>query len=149
MPAEPWANVENSRRTTSETTRCAAPAASPERVAPSALSSGLEFYDPTPQSDHRGVGAVVGVQFGEDAFDSSLHGFFGDRELIRDLLVGKPFGDQTEDADFGRGQRVIGDMESPQAMSARTTARMRTNSTFLSRPMRALFFSRRSTFDVK
>jgi hypothetical protein len=45
MPAEPWANVENSRRTTRETTRCAASAASPERVAPGALSSGLEFDD--------------------------------------------------------------------------------------------------------
>lgn len=53
MPAEPWANVENSRRTTRETTRVAASAASPERVAPSALSSSLEFDDSALQPESK------------------------------------------------------------------------------------------------
>ncbi len=53
MPAEPWANVENSRRTTSETTRWPASAASPERVPLGALSSGLEFDDSALQPSQR------------------------------------------------------------------------------------------------
>jgi hypothetical protein len=67
------------------------------------------------------VRAVVGVQFGEDALDSALDGFFGDRELIRDLLVGEPLGNQTEDADFRRGQRLLpADRRLEQASAERT-----------------------------
>ena len=41
------------------------------------LSSELEFNDPAFESDHRGVGAIVGAQLGKDAPDLALHGVFG------------------------------------------------------------------------
>ena len=56
------------------------------------------------------MGSVVGSQFGEDVPHSTLDGFFADRELIGNLLVGVAGGNQTQDRDFPRGQGVIGGM---------------------------------------
>lgn len=56
------------------------------------------------------MGSVVGSQFGEDVLDSALDAFFADRELLGDLFVGIPSGNQTQDAYFRRGQGIIGDM---------------------------------------
>ena len=70
----------------------------------------LNLDDSALQTDHRGVGPVVGTQFGEDVPDLALDCLFADRELRGNLFVGIPFRDQPQDADFRRGQRVIGGM---------------------------------------
>ena len=72
------------------------------------LSGELRFDDSALQPDHRGVGSVVGAQFGEDVPDLTLDGLFADRELSRNYLVGIARGNQIKDADFRRGQSVIG-----------------------------------------
>jgi hypothetical protein len=59
------------------------------------------------QTDQCGVGSVVGAQFGEDVPDLALDGFFADGELRGNLLVGIPFGNQPQDTDLRRCQRVI------------------------------------------
>jgi len=83
-------------------------AISPERAVPRLFQvSLLEFDDAALQADHGGVSAVVGAQFGEDILDSAFDGLFGNRELIGNLFVGIPGGDQTQDRDFRRSQGVI------------------------------------------
>jgi len=72
--------------------------------------SELKLDDSALQTDHRGVGSVVGAQFGEDVSDLALDGFFADRELRGNLFVSIPFGNQTQDTDFRWGQGVIGGM---------------------------------------
>src|SRR5215470_13732084 len=67
-----------------------------------------QIYDSPLQSDHGGMGPVVGAEFGEDVFDSALDRFFSDRELIRDLLVGISGSNQTQNSDFCWCQNVIG-----------------------------------------
>src|SRR5271157_4127796 len=47
----------------------------------------LQFDDPSLHANHGGVGSIVCAQLGKDGLDSALHGFLGDRELIRDLFV--------------------------------------------------------------
>src|SRR6202045_5442214 len=74
------------------------------------LLSELKLDDSALQTDHRGVSSVVGAQFGEDVSDLALDGFFTDGELRGNLFVGLPFANQTQDAHFSRGQRVIGGM---------------------------------------
>ncbi len=64
------------------------------------LSSELKFDDPAFEPDHRGVGAIVGVQLGEDAPDLTLDGVFGHREQRRNLFIGIALGDQAQDAHF-------------------------------------------------
>ena len=54
--------------------------------------------------------SIIGAQLGKYALDSTLDGFLGDRELIRDLLVGIPSGDQAQHTDFCRGQGIIRSM---------------------------------------
>ena len=53
------------------------------------------------------MGPVVGAQFGEDVLDSAFDGLFGDRELISNLFVGIPGGNQTQDTDFPWSEGVI------------------------------------------
>jgi hypothetical protein len=56
------------------------------------------------------VGSVLGLKFGKDVPDLALHCVLAGRELRRDLLVGIPLGNQTQDTDFRRGQRIVGGM---------------------------------------
>ena len=60
---------------------------SPKGVVQITLSSELKFDNSALQTYHRGVGSVVGAQFGEDVSNPALDRFFGDRQLIRDLLI--------------------------------------------------------------
>ena len=83
---------------------------SPKRLARNTLSSELKFDNSALQTYHRGVGSVVGTQFGEDVSDLTLDGFLADRELRGNRFVGISLGNQTQDADFSCGQRVIGGM---------------------------------------
>ena len=57
--------------------------------------------------DHGRLRSVVGAQFGKDVLDSPLDGLLGDRELIRDLLIGISGCDQAEHVDFCRRQGII------------------------------------------
>jgi len=66
--------------------------------------------NPALESDHGGVGSVLGAQFGEDVPDLALHRVLAGRELRRDLFVGIPLGNETQDTDFRRGQRIVGGM---------------------------------------
>ena len=70
----------------------------------------LQLDDSSLQSDHRGVGSIVGAQFRKDVLDSTLDGFLGDRELIRNLLVRIAGRDQSQHGDFRRRQGIIGRM---------------------------------------
>src|SRR5258707_15865491 len=82
----------------------------PKRRARNTLLSELKLDDSALQTDHRGVGSVVGAQFGEDVPDLSLDRFFADRKLRRNLFIGIPFRNQSQYTDFRWGQRVIGGM---------------------------------------
>ena len=53
-------------------------------------------------ADHCGVRSIIGPQLGRDVLDSTLDGFLGDLQLIRDLRVGIPSGDQAQHADLCR-----------------------------------------------
>ena len=74
------------------------------------LLSELKLDDSALQTDHRGVGSVVGPQLGENASDLALDGLFADGKLRGNLFVGIPFANQTQDTDFRWGQGVIGGM---------------------------------------
>jgi hypothetical protein len=63
---------------------------------------GLQFDDSSLQADHRGVGSIVGAQFGKNALDSAFDRFLGDRKLIRNLLVCISCRDQSQNIDFRR-----------------------------------------------
>src|ERR1700735_98990 len=80
----------------------------PKRFVLTTLSSELRFDDSALQPDHRGVGSVVGAQFGEDVPDLALDGLFADRELIRNFLVCMAGCNQIKDAYLRWGQSVIG-----------------------------------------
>ncbi len=103
-PGQPWPNVENRRRirTLVELRRGPNATESPKRAVGS-LFRVLQFDDSALQPYHGGVGSVVGAQFGEDVLDSAFDGFFGDGELISNLFVGIPGGNQTQDTDFPWG----------------------------------------------
>ena len=95
MPGQPRANVENNRRKGSlgyrlGNSRCDG---NPKESRAVTLSSDLRFNNAALYADHGSVGAVVGAQLGEDVLDSALNGFFGNRELIGNLLVGISGGD--------------------------------------------------------
>src|SRR5712664_4280385 len=90
-----------------EVTRCPAQPESLKRTAENTLSGKLELDDSAFQADHGGMRSVVGPQFGQDVSDLALDGFFADRKLGSNLFVGIPFGNQAQDTDFRRGQRVI------------------------------------------
>jgi hypothetical protein len=67
----------------------------------------LQLDDASLQADHRRLRSVAGAQFGKDVLDSPLDGFLGDRELIRDLLIGISGCDQAEHVDLCRRQGII------------------------------------------
>src|ERR1700688_3462727 len=52
-----------------------------KRAAKLTLLRKLKLNDSALHADHRGVGSVVGAQFGEDVPDLTLDSFFADREL--------------------------------------------------------------------
>src|SRR5258707_851102 len=81
-----------------------------KRSAQATLLSYLNLDDSALHPDHRGMGTVVGAQFGEDVPDLALDSLFADRELCSNLIVGIPFGDQPQDTDLRWGQGVIGGM---------------------------------------
>ena len=60
-----------------------------------------------PHSDHRGVGSIVGAQFGKDILDASLDDVLRDRELRGNLFIGIPGGDQPKHIDFTGRQGFI------------------------------------------
>ena len=70
----------------------------------------LQFDDPSLHANHGGLGAIIGVQLRKDGFDPALNGFFRNRELICDLLVGIACGNQSQHSDFRRRQCVVGSM---------------------------------------
>src|SRR5208283_523641 len=109
-PGAPCANVEKSRRKINlgKVTSFPIRAGSPKRLMRITLSSELKLYDSAPQTDHGGMGPVMRAQFGEDVPDLALDGLFANRELSSYLFVGIPFGNQPQDTDFRRGQKVIG-----------------------------------------
>src|SRR5580765_1101341 len=74
------------------------------------LLSYLNLDDSALQTDRRGVGTVVGAQFGEDVPDLTLDRFFADRKLRRNLFIGISFRNQAQDTHFCRSQGVIGGM---------------------------------------
>jgi hypothetical protein len=47
----------------------------------------LKLNNSALQTDHGGMGSVVGAQFGEDVPDLALDGVFSDRQLNRNLFV--------------------------------------------------------------
>ena len=70
------------------------PSKGPSRIT---LLSYLNLDDSALQTDHRGVGTVVGAQFGEDVPDLALDRFFADRKLRGNLFIGIPFRNQAQD----------------------------------------------------
>ena len=62
--------------------------------------SELGFDDAALHANRGGMGSVVSAQFGEDVLDSALDGFFGDRELIRNLFIRIPRRNQAQHTDF-------------------------------------------------
>ena len=73
---------------------------SPKRLVRNTLSSELKFDDSALQSYHRGVGSVVGAQFGEDVSDLALDSFFAQRKLRGNLFVGISARNQPQDLNF-------------------------------------------------
>jgi hypothetical protein len=67
----------------------------------------LQLDDSSLHADHGGVRSIIGAQLRKDGLDSTLDGFLGDLELIRDLLVGIAGRDQAQHTDLCRGQGVI------------------------------------------
>ena len=75
----------------------------------------LELDDAPLHADDRRVRPIVGVEFRKNALDSALDGVFGHAELIRNLLVRVPGGDEMQHCDFCWSQglvgHVLGDLE--------------------------------------
>jgi len=116
VPGQPPANVEYRRRTDApfRTTllSCAVlkSTETPKRVKWSlfrvlgfrvwASLMELQLDDPALQPDHGCLSSVVGAQLREDTLHSPLDGFFGDRELIGNLLIRISGGNQPQHVDF-------------------------------------------------
>jgi hypothetical protein len=69
-----------------------------------------EVNDSSLQADDRRVRPVIGVEFRKNALDAPFDGVFCDAELIGNLLVRVPVGDQAQHHQFGRCQRLIADV---------------------------------------
>lgn len=52
------------------------------------------------------LGAVAGVDLGEEVVDVALDGAFGDDESLGDLAVGKTGGDEGEHFGFSGGEPI-------------------------------------------
>src|SRR6266478_9296464 len=109
-PGRPWAKVENSRRTIPQGYGLTAPRRDPQKGDSKDSFGRSELDDPALESDHGGVGSILGTQFGEDVPDLALHRVLAGRELRRNLFVVIPLGDEPQDTDFRRGQRIVGGM---------------------------------------
>jgi hypothetical protein len=48
---------------------------------------GLQFEDPTPETDGDRMGAIISTKLGEDAFNVTFDSLLRDRKLIGDYLV--------------------------------------------------------------
>src|SRR5262249_816635 len=117
IPGNPVANVENSRRkgTLCDVNGCPISGRAPEewcrpprRVVPSPLSSRLQLDDAALDPDHRRVRPIRGSELGQDVLDAAFHGVFRDLELVGDLLVRVPRGDQLQDVDFRLRKGIVG-----------------------------------------
>ncbi len=72
----------------------------------------LHFWDgaspfgpqPVAGGNQRGLGAVVGVEFAEDAANVVAHGFFGDVEPLGDLPVGETRREPLQDLSLAPGE---------------------------------------------
>jgi hypothetical protein len=70
----------------------------------------VEFDDSALQVDHDSVGSVVSARFGEDASDSALRRFFGDREPRGNLFICTPARNRPQDLDCSCVQSIICDV---------------------------------------
>src|SRR3984957_20456699 len=109
-PGGPWAKVENRRRTIPRGYGLTAPRGDPHMSDFRDSFGRSELNDPALEPDHGGVGSVLGAQFGEDVPNLTLHRVLAGRQLRRDLFVGIPLGNETQDTDFCRRQRIVGGM---------------------------------------
>src|SRR5271154_5683642 len=94
-PGEPYAKLENSRRTTPQGYALTAPRGNTQKADSRDTFERSELDDPALEPDHRGVGSVLGAQFGEDVADLAFHRILAGRELRRDLFVGIAVGNKT------------------------------------------------------
>jgi len=103
VPGKPLAKVENRRRISPwARLEDSGRERKPQKGGIFTLLSGLEFDDAALNPDHGGVCAIIGTQLGEDVLDAPFDGFFAERELSSDLLVGIPIGNQTQDRKLAR-----------------------------------------------
>ena len=70
----------------------------------------LQLDDPSLQTDHRRLGSVVGAQLGKNVLDSPLDRLLGDRQLIRNLLIGISGCDQPQHVDLCGREGIVGCM---------------------------------------
>ena len=70
----------------------------------------LELDDSSLQTDDGSVRPIIGIQFRKDALDSPLDRVLRDAELIGNLLVRVPRGDEAQHDHFGRCQGLIADV---------------------------------------
>jgi len=94
-PGAPPAKFEKSRRTTMLGYKVRNLDSKPERARQNTLWSDrlLNLYNSALHSNHGGVGAIIGPQFGEDVSDLALHRVFTHGQLRCDLFIGIAFGD--------------------------------------------------------
>ena len=111
VPGQPSGNVEKRRCKTDPVLRLPIfrnnrnPKKRTERTPISRRSR--EVDDSAFQPDGNGVGAIVGIQFRENIFDVTLHGFFRDGELGGYLFVGIPTRNQPQNFNFPLGQGIV------------------------------------------
>src|SRR5271165_6024987 len=67
----------------------------------------LQLDNSSLYADRCGVGSIVSTQLGKDGFNSTLDSFFGDRELVGDLLISIASCDQAKNIDFCRRQCIV------------------------------------------
>ena len=67
----------------------------------------LQLDDSSLHADRCGLRSIVSTQLGKDGFNSTLDGFFGDRELVGDLLISIASRDQAKNVDFCRRQCIV------------------------------------------
>ena len=58
------------------------------------------------EGDHHRVRAIVGVELRQDVPDTTRHGVFGQAQVIGNLLVGVPRGNQLQHIELRRCQRL-------------------------------------------
>ena len=87
------------------------------------LSNLLQMQDSALQSGGGGLGAVVGVEFGEEVADMEFNRDFGDAQGTADFLVAPPFGNELEHLQLALGQfRAVHAFGEPRADDGRDGA---------------------------